>query len=182
MESQFDNLRTNFEELSAREFSTQDRRDRYLQRLNSNKSIADALYDLRETPDFSITNAAVNFMDDEPPSTTDSCSQIYNTYMQAVDEEHPTYDPIAIKSNTINAIAYIYWDFEHIRTGGTPVSKLSIVQKIIHKLVNCSLSWSYTIKTPKEDFLQMAIDLRDDKPLFDIMNNFHADDLVCYGF
>lgn len=181
MESRFGDLREHFEQLTTREFPTEEQRQRYLQRLISNKSIADALHDLRETVEFSITNAALTYLDESPPSTSDSCSQIYNTFMEATDEEHPTYDSIEVKSNTINALAYIHWDFEHIRKGES-VSKLTLVQKIIKKLVNCSLSWSYSIQTSKEEFLQMAMDLKDDKPLYEIMNNFHISDLECYGF
>lgn len=181
METNFDTLRENFSILSQREFTDESSRQAYLTRIESSKEIADALHDLRDSPGFAITTADECFTDTLVPTTREDCAQISNNYMNMTDEEHSSYSATNLKTNTAFAIAYIHWEYRHI-VNHHHTSKLTLVQAITNKLVNCTVQWGYTIKTTKEQFLQIANDLRDNKPLIEIMNNFHLDDLYCYGY
>lgn len=184
MESQFDYVRETYNELADRTFPTEALHQEYIVRLNNVKNIADAIADFRATPDAEITTAAESFLEIAPPITREACSQISTYFMNATDPDDPSYSSVDMKSNTIQALVYIHWEFYHlaIEAPHEQPTKLSIVQNIAKKLVDSTLLWGYTIQTTKDDFVQMQRDLRDNKPLHEIMNNFHYSDLTCYGF
>lgn len=189
MNSDFDDLRENYETIIDREFKSSADEQRFMENITTAKDIADALHNYRQVhTDFSITSADTEFVDEdtEPmPQTTDECRAIYDPLMLATDTDHSTYDALNVKSNTIKALIYIHWHFEHIRyldTEHTVPTKLKMVQKIIHKLVNCASHWGVKIKTTPVNFVQMSMDLQDNKSIFEILNNFNLDDLKIYGY
>ena len=184
MESQFDHLRAHYETLAQREFLSEVQRQNYITRLNHAKSIADSIVEFRETPDAAITTAAETFSESALPETRDACSQLSTHYMNSTDSSDPSYSPLNVKTNIVHAMIYIHWEHSHLalETPHHVPTKLSIVQEITRKIVNCLFEWSTSIKTSKDSFIQMQRDLRDNKPLLEIMNNFHQEDLMCYGF
>ncbi len=193
MISSFDTVREAYVELASRLQSTPALTMSYLERLNSIKETADALHEFRLTSMTSMTDATNTFKSGMPTSITD-CEQSVTTYTQTLDIDSATYDFLTVKPNTIQAMIHIHWQYSYLKHIESPItqtspsdvliiqpSKVSFVREIIRKLVNNSLNMNYAIKTTKEQFICMQRDLCDNKPIEQILNNFHYDDLCCYG-
>lgn len=185
MESEFDTVRDNYDSLAAITFDDPERQQEYTTSLNILKQIADALTDQRTTfPIDSMSDASSSFSPDMPSDAT-NCEQIYNSFINKTDPDDPEYDALHEKANTIQAMIYIHWRFNELSPedpSSPSPSKLSFTQTIIKKLVRCTLQWSTSLHTTKENFMQMNEDLRDNKPIAEILDNFNLHDLQCYGY
>ena len=192
MYSAFDTVRDTYNELITREQRTPELTISYQERVNSMKEIADAIYEFRSTLHPLSMSAASNSFKANMPTSIEDCEHQTSTYLQTTDEESATYDVLTVKQNTIQAMIYIHWQYSYLKyleTSQTSLSEISpilpsketFVHNIILKLVNNSINWGHTIKTSKEQFIQIQHDLCNNRSIEQIMSNFHYDDLCCYG-
>ena len=181
MHSEYDTVLEHYDELTQKPFTDEAQRQAYLTRLTALKDTATVIKDFRDTLADPITSTSYA---PEMPITEENCAEMYDDYINRTDEEHASYNALTTKRYRIKALIYIHWRFNHLSINephATP-TKLSFVQAITKKLVSCALHWGLTPHTTTEKFLHMQFDIRDDQPLEEILDNFHEDDLVCYGF
>ena len=150
MDTHFDLVRNNYATLQNKEFSTDEQKQEYINKLTSIKDVGDAIAETRTIDSYSSMASTTTYLPITPTNSED-CKFIHDEYCENL--ENDALSDNDYKFYLIQAIIYIHWDYCHLKFEDNDheiPSKLSLTVKITNKIIKSVFDFNYTMKTSIE--------------------------------